>query len=35
LLDRYGDVQGIFQLALAVIAITIFGATWRWLEGVD
>ena len=32
LLDRYGDVRGIFQLALAVVAITVFGASWRWFS---
>lgn len=35
LLDRYGDVRGIFQIALAVVAITIFGASWHWLDSKE
>ncbi|RVT41710.1 hypothetical protein [Sphingobium algorifonticola] len=35
LLDKYGDVRGIFQLGLAIIAITIFGAAWRWIDTID
>ena len=34
MLDRYGEVRGIFQLTLAVMAIAIFGAIWRWLDRI-
>ncbi len=30
--DRYGDVHGLFQLALSVIAVVVFTASWRWLD---
>jgi|GEM_PF-1260129 len=32
--DDYGDVRGLFQLALAVIGVTSFAATWHWLDGL-
>lgn len=35
LLNRYGEIHGIFQLALAVIALMTFGATARWLDRND
>lgn len=35
LLDGYGDVRGVFQLALGVIALGVFSATWRALDGDD
>lgn len=35
LLNRYGEIYDIIQLALGVIAIGTFCATYRWLDGID
>jgi len=30
--DSYGDIRGIFQLALGVLAIVVFSGVTKWID---
>ncbi len=33
LLDQYGEIHGIIQLALGVVAVFTFSAVYKWIDG--
>ena len=31
--DKFGDIQGIFQLGFAVLGLVVFGGIAKWVDG--